>query len=103
MPSMSYCAFQNTDAELAQCEEMLEALQNTDRAPLSARELAAAKSLIARACKMISGLAEVARGTGFAESQVGYDEDDDDLEMIVNCGDALLERINLAAEDYDGE
>lgn len=97
MPAMTYCAFRITDEELQQCQEMLEELQVGDRAPLSKEELQAAKSLIERACTIISSLAELARGTGFAE-QHGK-EDAEDAELIADIGDALLEKINLSAED----
>ena len=99
MPNMSYCRFENTATDLADCELALEALQNADSEPLSKYELEAAKRLVQSCVRIVSALAEVARSTGFAENQVGYDEDDDDLEMVRKLHEPLLDRINLAAED----
>ncbi len=60
MSNMSYCRFQNTNSDLRDCESALESLINCDgeEEALSARELEAAKALVARCFDIASMIAD---------------------------------------------
>lgn len=95
MSNMSYCRFQNTQGDFRDCDEALEELIDCSGDPLSADELAAAKSLAKRATEMIERLAEAA----------GIDVDLSDLRKQLP---ELLDSLNAEAaasadEDCDEE
>lgn len=58
MSNMSYCRFQNTDRDLADCEDTLENMMQGDEPPLSREELAAAKKLVGRCYNILMLCAE---------------------------------------------
>ena len=60
MSNMSYCRFENTNNDLADCEDALEQMINdqTDELHLSDRELRAAQDLVARCLNIVTMIAE---------------------------------------------
>jgi hypothetical protein len=60
MSNMSYCRFENTERDLADCKDALEGMSNGDKSPLSLSELRAAKRLAAHCADILALLAEVA-------------------------------------------
>ncbi len=58
MSNMSYCRFENTDRDLADCQEALEELVAADCEPLSSYELEAARRLVARCFDIVMIVAE---------------------------------------------
>jgi hypothetical protein len=90
MSNMSYCRFQNTAGDFRDCDEALEELIDGSSDPLSADELAAAKSLAKRACAMVERLAEAA----------GIDLDLADLRKKLP---ETLDSLNASTEGRDGE
>jgi hypothetical protein len=81
MPNMSYCRFENTSKDLADCVDALEELSVGNGEPLSARELEAAKTLVSKAIDLLNLVAEFR----------SLDLDTDELERHA---DNILEEIN---------
>lgn len=90
MSNMSYCRFQNTSGDFRDCDEALEELIDGASEPLSADELAAAKSLAKRAIKMLQRLAEAA-------------DIDVDLDDLLKQVPDLLEKANKDTKNEDDE
>jgi hypothetical protein len=83
MSNMSYCRFQNTALDLADCKDALEEITDGIAAPLSLDEVRAAKRLASLAFDIVSLLAETA-GIEFNEL---YDSDKlEDAIESANCG-----------------
>lgn len=59
MSNMSYCRFENTDRDLADCQTALEAFLETRSETLSLEEVEAAKSLVARCFNIVVLMSEV--------------------------------------------
>lgn len=75
MPNMSYCRFQNTRMDFAECADVLEDLIDLSTStPLSPEELEAAKGLLKKAIKMVAAFAD----------DVGGELDFDNLEDEVD-------------------
>lgn len=81
MANMSYCRFENTSKDLADCVTALEEQSNGNGERLSAPELRAAKSLVASAINLLQMLSE----------HGNVDLDVDDLERNA---DQILDDIN---------
>jgi len=62
MSNMSYCRFQNTDMDLADCQRALKGLANGEETKLSRDELAAAKRMAVRCLEIIEFLDEQSGG-----------------------------------------
>jgi hypothetical protein len=60
MSNMSYCRFQNTRNDLADCKDALEQMLNADHGPLSREEIQAAQMLCRDAYDILEMLAEYA-------------------------------------------
>lgn len=58
MSNMSYCRFRNTQADLDDCKDALDAMMYEGEAALSPEELAAAKSLVETCAQILMNVAE---------------------------------------------
>ncbi len=74
MSNMSYCRFENTARDLADCQEVLEELFDGSAEPLSASELAAAKDLVSRCLAIALNTAEAA-GVDIEDLDDAHSED----------------------------
>lgn len=92
MSNMSYCRFQNTDTDLADCEGVLGDLlgRDPDIGPLSHEELAAANRLVKRCRDIIAMVAEWAASS-----------DDDSPALTDSDIERALSDANAEAEDND--
>ncbi len=90
MSNMSYCRFQNTAGDFADCKETLEQLIAGGEEPLSREELYAAKRLVRLAYEMVQSLVEA----GDLDVDV---MDDEDLQRVVELANAD------AKKDWDEE
>jgi len=93
MSNMSYCRFENTNTDLADCIEALEGLRGGDQGALSDSELMKAKELVGRCAELIEMI---------------QDESGEDLmEAGWNARDRIiggtLDKMNAAAKDEDDE
>ncbi len=71
MSNMSYCRFENTNSDLADCESALEDLINGEGSTLNEYELGAAKSLAERCERIVTMLKEFAESNDLDEDFAG--------------------------------
>lgn len=96
MSNMSYCRFRNTDKDLADCEDALEALYNSD-GKLSEEELAAAQSLIERCARIVFNFMEAAN----RDVDRSLADIVDDMTGLTNFVGEDLADLNDEAEDTE--
>lgn len=98
MPNMSYCRFENTDSDLADCENKLQGMiEEGGHGKLSDSELRAAKSLLERCARIVRMVAEA--GRSMSEAALDADIPDDDLDVVGDLGDKVLERVNDSQDE----
>ena len=93
MSNMSYCRFQNTDRDLADCEEILTNLfENNGEAALSDEELKAAKRLVFRCANIIEQILSVQS----VEAAAFFEQNDTDMRAYIGH---VLDECNADAKD----
>lgn len=98
MANMSYVRFENTDSDLADCENKLQGMiEEGGHGKLSADELRAAKALVERCARIVQMIAEA--GRSMTDAALDGDLPDEELDIVADYGAKILERINDSQDD----
>lgn len=91
MANMSYCRFENTNDDLADCEAALDDLIAGEGGALSSSELSAAQHLVRRCQSILAKLSELPH-------QMGLENDGDEVNALEFDFDLVIDLLQAAAE-----
>lgn len=101
MGNMSYCRFENTSGDLADCISALEELRNGEGDPLSDRELEKAKELVRQCLDVVAMIqeADIEEGDGLLE--MGWNAQDRLIARVLDKMNQDTEKAQAAEDDNE--